>query len=329
MGSGSEQEMIGKILSVERVKELNAKDFFYKILKENPRVAAIYPGIENEILRGAIDHHIHAYPDFVYRAQDMIEVAIDAANAGMRAVAFKDHFFLTAGVAYAVQKHIDHLVEKGELAHRVEVYGGIGMNFGMNVEAVKQALRYPNMKMIWFPTFNSAGFFRTCGKSGGVFLVDEAGKVLPEVEEIMRLAAEARVGIGFGHTDFFELLPLAKMAKELGARAVLDHPLLELNKLTVDELNELAELGVYVGAFCQPMIPSIYQPVADPFETVDVIQKVGAKSCVVGSDFGQVLHVNSIDGVRIFVRALLGFGIPKEDIEVMLKDNPARLMYLD
>jgi hypothetical protein len=30
---------------------------------------------------------IHAYPDFVHRAQDMIDVAIDAAKAGMRAVA--------------------------------------------------------------------------------------------------------------------------------------------------------------------------------------------------------------------------------------------------
>ncbi|MBI4320118.1 MAG: hypothetical protein HY675_16630 [Chloroflexi bacterium] len=329
MGSTSDQEMIGKVLSVQRVKELNAKDWFYKILKENPDVTGIYPGIENDIMRGAIDHHIHAYPDFVYRAQDMIEVSIDAAKAGMRAVAFKDHFFLTAGVAYAVQRHIDSLVERGDLLHRVEVYGGIGMNFGMNVEAVKQAVRYPNMKVIWFPTFNSAGFYRTCGKSGGVFLVDDDGKVLPEVEEIMRLAAEAKVGIGLGHTDFFELKPLAKKARELGARAVLDHPLLELNKLTVDELQELAELGVYVGAYCQPMIPSIYQPVADPFETVEVIKKVGAKHCIVGSDFGQVLHVNSIDGVRIFVRALLGFGIPKEDIEVMLKDNPAKLLYLE
>ena len=57
---------------------MNSKDWFYKILKENPALTGVYPGIENEILEGAIDHHIHAYPDFVYRTQDMIEVSIDA-----------------------------------------------------------------------------------------------------------------------------------------------------------------------------------------------------------------------------------------------------------
>lgn len=329
MGNAADGEKVGRVLGIDRVKELNSKDWFYRILKENPNITGIYPGIENEILRGSIDHHIHAYPDFVYRSQDMIEVAVDASRAGMRGVGFKDHFFLTSGIAYTVQKHIDHLVEWGELENKVEVYGGLGLNFGMNVEAVKTALKYPNTKMLWFPTFNSAGYYRACGKTGGIPLVDEKARVLPEVEEIMRLAVEARVGIGFGHTDYFELRPLAEKARELGARAVLDHPLLELNKLTLDEMKDLAELGVYVGTYCQPMIPSIYQPLADPFETVETIRAIGAERCLAGSDFGQVLHVDSIDGVRIFIRALLAFGITKEEIQLMLRDNPAKLLYLD
>jgi hypothetical protein len=49
----------------------------------------------------------------------------------------------------------------------------------------------------------------------------------------------------------------------------------------------------------------------------------------IGSDFGQVLHVNSIDGMCIFIRGLLGFGVTTEQVKVMLQDNPARLMYLD
>ena len=47
--------------------------------------------------------------------------------------------------------------------------------------------------------------------------------------KIMEMAAAKKVGIGFGHTDFKELPPLAKKARELGVRATLDHPLLELN----------------------------------------------------------------------------------------------------
>lgn len=316
-------------MTVDRVRELNAKDWFYKILKENPAITSVYPGIENEILEGAIDHHIHAYPDFVYRAQDMIEVSVDAAQAKMRAVAFKDHFFNTANCAYVVQKHIDYMVAKGDLDNGVEVYGGVGVNFRFDVEMIETALRYPNFKMIWFPTFKSGGYYRTLNKQGGIHLIDENGRVTPEVEKVLELSVVAKVGIGLGHTDFKELYPIAKKAKEIGARTVLDHPLLELNKLTIEEMKELAGLGAYVGAYCQPMIPSIYQPVVDPFETVNLIKSVGADKCVIGGDFGQVLHVKSIEGNRIFIRALLGFGIEKEDIVKMFKANPAKLLWLD
>src|SRR5690349_20492472 len=117
----------------------------------------------------------------------------------------------------------------------------------MNPDAVRIALRYPNMKMIWFPTFTSLGFWRGAGKPerGGVRLVSDCGEVLPEVVQIMNMAVEKKVGIVFGHTDFKEVLPLAKKAKELGVRATLDHPLLELNKLLLEEMKELADLGVY------------------------------------------------------------------------------------
>ena len=326
------QLLVGRTLTVERVRQLNAKDYFYQMLKDNPEMLKIYPGIENELLAGAIDCHIHAYPDFVHRSQNFIQIAIDASKAGMRALAFKDHWNVSANAAYLAQQHIDYLVQKGELTHRVEIYGGAGTCFGINPDAIRVALQYPNFKMIWFPTFTSYGFWRGAGQpdKGKVRLVDEvSAKVLPEVVQVMEMAAEKRVGIGFGHTDFQELLPLAKMAKTIGVRATLDHPLLELNKLLLDEMRQLADLGIYVGTYCQPMIPSLYQPVADPMETVAAMKAIGAERCIIGSDFGQVLHMDSIDGMRVFIRALLAFGIKESEIKLMLQVNPAKLMYLD
>jgi hypothetical protein len=334
--AAAEQLLVGRVLTVKRVRELNAKDYFYQMLKDNPEMLKIYPGIENELLKGAIDCHIHAYPDFVHRSQDFIQVAIDASKAGMRALAFKDHWNISCNAAYLAQRHIDYLVEKGELTHRVEIYGGIGTCLGMNPDAVRIALQYPNMKMIWFPTFTSFGFWRGAGRRADgkpektdVRLVSDSGEVLPEVVEIMKMAVEKKVGIGFGHTDFKELLPLARKAKELGARATLDHPLLELNKLLLEEMKELADLGVYVGTYCQPMIPSLYQPVCDPMETIKTIREIGPERCIIGSDFGQVLHMDTIDGMRVFIRALLAFGIKEQEIKIMLRDNPAKLMWLD
>ena len=323
--------LVGRIMSVKRVKELNAKDYFYEMLKNSPEMLKIRPGVEDELLVGAIDHHIHAFPDFVPRGQDMIQIAIDASRAGMRGLGFKDHWNITSSAAYLVQRHIDYLIEKGELTHRVEIYGGMGTCLGINPEAVSIGLRYPNCKMIWFPTFSSLGFWRGAGhpEHTGVRLVSESGKVLPEVVEVLNMAKEKNVGIGWGHTDFQELLPLAKKAKEIGVRSVLDHPLLELNKLLISEMKALADLGVYVGTYCQPMIPSLYQPVVDPMDTVNAIKKIGADRCLIGSDFGQVLHLDAIPGIRVFIRALLGFGISRDEIKTMFNTNPARLLYLE
>ena len=326
------QIRVGRTLTLERVLQMNSRTYFYAMLKDNPELTAIYPGIENDILAGAIDCHIHAYPDFVHRSQDMIDIAVAAAKARMRAVCYKDHWNLTASAAYLVQRYVDELVRDGRLEHRVEVYGGLGLNHGINPEAVKIALQYPCCRILWFPTFKSYGWARFAGiedREGYVRLVDDDGTVLPEVRAVFELAAEADVLCSLGHTDFEELLPLCTLANELGVKTLLDHPLLELNKLLVDEMRQLADLGAYVGTYCQPMIPSLYQPVCDPFETVDTIRAIGAERCVAGSDFGQVLHVNTVDGLRIFIRALIGFGISPEDVTTILRDNPAKLLGLE
>jgi hypothetical protein len=102
-----------------------------------------------------------------------------------------------------------------------------------------------------------------------------------------------------------------------------------LNKLLLDEMKQLRDVGVYVGTYCQPMIPSLYQPVADPMETIRTIKEIGPDRCIIGSDFGQVLHMDAVDGMRVFIRALLGFGIKPDEVKVMLQENPAKLMYLD
>jgi hypothetical protein len=48
--AAAEQLMVGRTLSVERVRQLSAKDYFYQMLKDNPEMLKIYPGIENEQL---------------------------------------------------------------------------------------------------------------------------------------------------------------------------------------------------------------------------------------------------------------------------------------
>ena len=58
-------------------------------------------------------------------------------------------------------------------------------------------------------------------------------------------------------------------------------------------------------------------------ETIRTIKEIGPDRCIIGNDFGQVL-MDAIDGMRVFIRALLGFGIKPDEVKVMLQDNPAK-----
>jgi len=44
----------------------------------------------------------------VPRTQDMIQIAIDASKAKMRALAFKDHWNISCNAAYTAQQHNDN-----------------------------------------------------------------------------------------------------------------------------------------------------------------------------------------------------------------------------
>jgi len=64
-------------------------------------------------------------------------------------------------------------------------------------------------------------------------------------------------------------------------------------------------------------------------ETIRTIKEIGPDRCIIGSDFGQVLHMDAVDGMRVLIRALLAFSIKPDEVKVMLQDNPAKLMWLD
>ena len=77
------------------------------------------------------------------------------------------------------------------------------------------------------------------------------------------------------------------------------------------------------------MIPSFYAPATDPQITIDVLKAIGADRCILVSDVGQVLNWDPLGGLRIMIRALIGYGIPGEDIRKMFVENPRKLLYLE
>jgi hypothetical protein len=86
--------------------------------------------------------------------------------------------------------------------------------------------------------------------------------------------------------------------------------------------------GVYVGTYCQPMIPSLYQPVADRWRR-STRSRPSAHSGVSSAATSARCFIWTASTECGFLPALLAFGIKEHEVRVMLHDNPAKLMWLD
>ena len=90
-----------------------------------------------DLLKGAIDIHIHAGPHLTTspRSVTPVEAANQARDAGMRAIVYMDVFQMSNGTAQIVNEVVSDLI----------TYGGINLNTvfgGINPRAVRTSLTY-------------------------------------------------------------------------------------------------------------------------------------------------------------------------------------------
>jgi len=288
----------------------------------------IYAGIEDELLDGAIDSHLHIYPDYVPRAIDIIQLAIEASKAKMRAVVCKDHFFSSVGQAWAAQRVVDEMVRKEELEHACQVFGTHILAWSHHPDQVQLIRKYPNLGAIFFYTF-------TGGVQAGPELpiVDDNGELLPDVKACIEIAAENQICIMTGHKSPDLAMAIVKYCHEVDARVLVTHgsacsfgPGMSGS---LEGAKEMARLGAYLELNGNKWMPSIIWPIVDPNICLEFVQAVGAEHIVANTDYGQLLVCDPIDGFRLFIRGMLHWGISKEDIKTMIQTNPAKLLYLE
>ena len=64
----------------------------------------------------------------------------------------------------------------------------------------------------------------------------------------------------------------------------------------------------------------------DPAEIVQIIKEAGAENCCLITDYGQITSPSPVEGYRVFCQLLHNMGISKEELILMTKKNPARLL---
>jgi hypothetical protein len=273
-----------------------------------------------QTLDGVIDMHAHSDPDGTPRSIDAIDLARLAKSRGMRAIVLKNHYEPTASLAWIVRKEVPG----------IEVFGGISLDLtvgGVNPAAVEWMTKVKGGygRVVWLPTFDSEAQVKLTGQQRPFARVTKDGKVVPEVVQVMSIAAQHNLVLETGHSSPAESLLLIDEAKRQGVKHIMvTHALSNPGgPLSIAEIAKAAKMGAYIELVYTSLNDANIQ------KDVDAIRAAGASSVVLSSDLGQPSNPLHPDGLLALYRALMAHGISQAEIVQMSRTNPAKLLDLD
>ena len=271
---------------------------------------------------GAIDVHVHSFPDDRPRSIHAIDVAKLAKSRGMRAIVLKNHYDSTAGTAYLVRQVVPD----------IEVFGGIALNTtvgGINPAAVDHMARVSGGwgRIVWMPTFDAENQVRSSKETRPFVSVSKGGELLPAVKTVIGLIAKHGLVLATGHSAPAEGLMLLREGRQQGVKQmIVTHAIQTPVSMDVPQMKEAASLGAFIEFVGGS--PEGQGAAARIDGIAAAIRQVGAASSILSSDLGQQGNPLPPDGFGAFIEALRKRGFSDRDLDVMAKQNPARLLGL-
>jgi hypothetical protein len=271
----------------------------------------------DEVLSNAIDCHTHGGSDPMERLLLEDDIGIDYSEAGMRAMVIKTWFTPSASRNALVQKAVDRYCEARGI-RPVRCFGGIVLNYsvgGFNPEAVRRCLGFPGMKYVWMPMVDSYHHRRVVYDdwSGyGLSFLDEERRVIPQVQDILRIIADNELVLASGHYPYADTAILVEEARRLGVERIeIIHPAHIHSKHTIEQMKAQADRGAKLmlsglGAMAFPLHES------GPLYAARIVREVGPENLLYGSDFGQLQKEQLRTVFQLTGAALLGLEAPPQ-----------------
>ncbi len=292
--------------------------------------------VDEQLIRSSIDLHVHQAPSLFHRHY-FVDVVRDARDRGMKAVVLKSHHMLTT----------DRAAHAREVVPGIDVFGSITLNLvhgGINPFAADHALRM-GAKVVWMPTIDTVQQKRIYGAIGGygarmamdlpafyaeaepMRIFDDAEEPVPGLADVLNLIKEHNAILAVGHVTPRETHLLVKLAKNAGIdKVIVDHPYLPFTDLAdVDAQRDLAESGAYLNYAFSMLTPKWFS-ISVP-DLVKNMRSLGLDHVILSSDLGQLHNPLPAEGLRMYVQLLLEEGLEPDEVDLMLRKTPARLLY--
>ena len=164
---------------------------------------------------------------------------------------------------------------------------------------------------------------RALGIAGNWLNVTEDGQVTPATRQCLEIIAKHDMVLATSHIRPSEMLPVVKAAKEAKVqRIVITHPEFPTTLLTIEHQQELAKHGVYFErCFTTPNTGKV------SWEQVYAnIRQVGPESTILATDLGQSTAPYPDEGLATYMGNLLDNGFSEQEVQRMVRDNPAQLL---
>lgn len=287
--------------------------------------------IAADVLRGAIDIHVHAGPDIYERKLDCIELVNQAIAKGMAGVLIKDHNTTTGDRAYILNR----------LFPECNVYGAMACNppvGGISPAAVETAIGL-GCCMIFMPTYSSRNHITKWGPhpalayapsspQAGLSVINETGKLSRETSEVLRLIAEKDVILGTGHLSVEETMILLRSAREANVKRMLvTHASLKLIGMSTGRQMEAVRLGAFIEHSFVAASTFLSESERTPLDEMAYqIREVGHENCVMSTDLGQQKNPSPVTGLETFIKEMLVLGFKEAEVSKMVQENPKALL---
>lgn len=292
--------------------------------------------MENNILKGAYDLHVHSAPDVMPRKMNDLEMAQRIKDKGMKGYAIKSHYFCTSERATLIKK----------LYPEVNAIGAICLNNsvgGINSLAVEMAGR-SGAKIVWMPTVDSKNElnFQKSGKvkkqpywakikqemeADGVIspAIDllENGEIKESVYNVLKVIKKYEMVLATAHIGWEETKAVVKAAAKMNInKIIITHPDFPSTFLQTEQQKELVSYGAFIEhCFTTPKTGKVAWDVV-----YDQIKTIGTKNCILATDLGQPLGLYPDEGLEMFAHKLMENGFNENDIDYMIRTNPKFLV---
>lgn len=279
----------------------------------------------DKIYQGSIDMHVHVAPDPDWdRRFDTLATARIAANNGMRGFVAKSFYYNTTTECRIVNQVVEGISAFGSVTIGYVTTGGLE-----NAPATIETHAKLGCKVIWFPAFDAAYCRKGTGRTGGIWILNEDGSLKQEAKDILSIAKEYDMVVCKGHMSYAETKALFEEGAKMGlTKMVNTHPLSDAWGLfSKDEIKYLSSLGVYTEMVFGNLMPRLGS--LDPADYVDLCHELGAEKCIMSTDWAQCMDPSPAEGMRFFVGTMLQFGCTNEEVEIMCKRNPAKLLGIE